>query len=235
LQKICIFEVQKDYGVMTRFFALLLVNFLLISGYAQSPVSPSNGLVQTGGSVTFEWNACSQASQYRLQISSDASFSPATEYIISDTDTTLMLTPGVYHWRVSCLRAGNWLAWSNSRSFSIIDLNAMGTLALWLDAGNTPSLTLDGSNGVSSWTNGINAAMSFTQPDAARRPRWIAQEAQLNNQPLLRFDGTDDFLNGGNVLNMGNNSRTFFLVGKSKLKYIRTVFTAKSRAAAANK
>jgi PKD repeat protein len=209
------------------FFFILIANFI----DAQTTIyRPSNNLVQVGNQVQFAWNACEGATQYQLDVDINQAFSTPQTFLVSSTDTVINFGAGGYFLRVRCFSNGLWSAWSSVRNFTIIDLSSMGNLVLWLDAGDASTITKDVSNRVSSWRNKVNPVIAFNQANVNFQPNWVSASSELNSNPLLRFDGTDDFLNAGNVLNMGTNSTSFFLVGKSNLPSSRFFF-AKSLAA----
>jgi hypothetical protein len=58
--------------------------------------------------------------------------------------------------------------------------------------------------------SGLN--LNLTQTSATAQPQIFASGSTIliNNLPSLKFDGSNDFLNGGNILNIGTNSFTAF-------------------------
>lgn len=83
--------------------------------------------------------------------------------------------------------------------------------ALWLDASDAATITSSGGL-VSSWAdksgNGRNLvqAVSTAQPTTGTRT--------LNGRNVLDFDGTSDFMSGGNILEVGTGGVTMFGVAK---------------------
>lgn len=69
-------------------------------------------------------------------------------------------------------------------------------VALWLraDAG----ITLDTSGRVASWQDQSSEAYEFTGVSESQRP--TLEPGALNGRSVVRFDGTDDFLSGGDIL-----------------------------------
>lgn len=78
-------------------------------------------------------------------------------------------------------------------------------LALWLDAGS--EVTTVGSN-VSIWADQSGNNANVTQDTAENRPLNVTNA--LNNQPVVRFDGNDDFLNIPASVIQGQTSFSFF-------------------------
>lgn len=72
-----------------------------------------------------------------------------------------------------------------------------------------------------------NPSIIVIQPNATNQPLLI--DNGLNSKPVMRFDGINDYLNGGDSLDYGNTGQTAFLVGKSNS--VSGSFFAKSNAA----
>lgn len=86
-------------------------------------------------------------------------------------------------------------------------------LSVWL---RSDSLVVkDINDNVSSWGNCVSGGVAFTQATGTRQPKWTGNV--LNNKPVLRFDGTSDFLSAGDNYDLGTNSRTLFIVAKSNI------------------
>jgi len=65
---------------------------------------------------------------------------------------------------------------------------------------------------VSTWSDRSGNGYTIEQTTASSRP--TLQVSGINGCAAVRFDGSDDFLNGGNILNMGTNSLTMIVVAK---------------------
>ena len=82
---------------------------------------------------------------------------------------------------------------------------------LWLDATQITGLS-DGAT-VASWPDKSGNGYNATQETGANKP--LYKTNVLNGKPVLRFDGTDDYLSCGDVLDLGSNSMTLFVVWKT--------------------
>lgn len=67
---------------------------------------------------------------------------------------------------------------------------------------------------VSFWNNLANTTESVSQPVADYSPTLVKDVAEVNNHSVLRFDG-NDYLDGGDILNVGNAGHTAFVVAMS--------------------
>lgn len=73
--------------------------------------------------------------------------------------------------------------------FSPLSSVSSSTLALWLDATRISGVDADP---VTTWPDLSGNARDFTQATAAKKP--TLQVSEINNKPVVRFDGTDDLL-----------------------------------------
>ena len=82
-------------------------------------------------------------------------------------------------------------------------------MKLWLraDAG----VTKDGSNKVSAWADQSGNSANGSQANSANQPTWV--DNVINGQPVLRFDGTNDHIQGtNNGYNPSGGDYTIFVV-----------------------
>jgi hypothetical protein len=95
---------------------------------------------------------------------------------------------------------------SSTVGFSPLDI---ADCKLWLDG----TSMVQAGNLISEWTDKSGNNNTFTQATEAYKPAYIP--TGLNNKPTARFNGTNNFLNGGNILNMGIDDWSVFFVTKS--------------------
>lgn len=65
---------------------------------------------------------------------------------------------------------------------------------------------------VSFWNNLVNTTESVSQPVADNSPTLVKDVSEVNNHAVLRFDG-NDYLDGGDIMNVGSVGQTVFCVG----------------------
>ncbi len=101
------------------------------------------------------------------------------------------------------------------------DLPDLANLKLWLkaDAGVTQT-----AGSVSGWNDQSGNLNHAQQPLAAQQPLLVAN--QLNGRPVLRFDGTDDFLAAASSPTLANTGdiSSFFVVKFDDFDTYRTVW-----------
>ena len=76
------------------------------------------------------------------------------------------------------------------------------------------SVQQDDGTAVSIWYNMANTTESVTQAVPENCPTLVKEISELNNHAVLRFDG-NDYLNGGDIMNVGTMGQTAFVVAKS--------------------
>ena len=82
---------------------------------------------------------------------------------------------------------------------------------LWLRA--DVGIVKDEDNKVSEWNDSSGNKNHVLQNTEINQPLWVG--SGFNGKPVLRFNGSTTFLNGGNIINLGGQSHTFFTVGKA--------------------
>ncbi len=172
---------------------------------------PPQGFIGGNYPLRFSWNAATGAASYTLQIARDNIFSILPYVIpgITGLDTTLFISSGNYYWRVLSVNACGDNVASAVRQFSIIDINSVNCLNLWLRADGRVDKSANDT--VSSWRNEILAStVKFDSASSASQPKWVNNV--LNGRPVIRFNGAEDFLSAGDVLDVRQNSRTVFTV-----------------------
>ncbi len=101
-------------------------------------------------------------------------------------------------------------------------------LSLWLSA---DSIKQEDGTSVEMWASNAEDGVLVSQVIATAQPTLVKSVAELNNKPVVRFDG-NDYLNGGvSFLNIGKKGQTTFIVAKSNTA--NGSFYAKSLAGAA--
>ena len=177
-----------------------------------SCVYPTNGQYISADTIEFLWNTDADILYYELITSDDASF--ATADTIRCSANSYSVEAGQFgdttYWKVRaynhCMRTGESSPYMFRKT--VFDFSADTTLQLWLRA-DSVELT-DGK--VSRWYDLSPNQYEIVQTNAAAMP--AAAENALNGQPVMNFR-LQDFLYGGDVLDLGTDSWSFFVVEKT--------------------
>jgi PKD repeat protein len=165
--------------------------------------------------IPFSWTSVADNYFYELQISTSSDFaSILSNQSTSQTNlTTATNTGGTVFWRVKannpCLLGGT------SPVFSLQSVAVADSLRLWLRADR--GTTLNGST-LSSWLDQSSNNLNATQATAANQPTFVASNPVLNGLSSVRFDGTNDVLNGGIIPEINNSSMSLFIIANGELQ-----------------
>ncbi|MDR3625206.1 MAG: right-handed parallel beta-helix repeat-containing protein, partial [Ignavibacteriaceae bacterium] len=130
--------------------------------YSQSDIptldSPSDKTIITSNSVTFSWESVDNASDYRIQISTDPDFNTVQydHHTYGAISCTIPLVNGTYYWRVSSYNSDydTWSDYSSSNSFTISVPPQITGYSSPTPAGFGAKVTISGSNFGSSQGSG---------------------------------------------------------------------------------
>jgi hypothetical protein len=102
--------------------------------------------------------------------------------------------------------------------------SSISNLSLWLRADAGISQT---AGSVSQWNDQSGAGNNCSQSTSANRPFQVLSVPELNGNSAIRFDGTNDLLNGTTIPNLNNSSFTIFIVanGESQASSIASLFS----------
>lgn len=178
-----------------------------------SLISPSNGFHISQSNVDFVWNPSPAASYYTLEVAPDSFFQFSNLYSsIQSTHKTLSnFQSGVtYYWRVRAINVCGDYTTSAIYCFTYFTPASLADLSLWLRA-DTGVVQVGGV--VSEWKDLSGNNLHASQSDNNLRPVQVTS-CELNNMSTIRFDGSDDVLNGGLIPSYSTNSLTVFVLSK---------------------
>ena len=207
-------------------FFVIQINFCLCQDF--TTYLPNYNQIIVDQNPEFRWNNIENCSNYIIEISNSANFS---NFIVIENTLTNSFIPSVslgyndWYWRVKAVIGGDTLL-SNTSKFCVFKPNELSENILWLDA--SQGVEIDGNGMVSTWNDLSPNGYSFVQILPTNRP--ILGNTGPNNTESLQFSG-NQFLDGGDILDLGTSSRTFFVVGSSQLSASTTYgscFIAKS-------
>lgn len=216
--------------MIIRFILLLLglhCTSLLFS-QALSGIVPKHQAFEYSLTPTFEWNEHPQATEYVIELSQDPTFAIITVQspaLVATSWTSTILTYGEWYWRVKAT-VGSETEFSSSYSLTLFSPSELSSVIFWIHGNQGVSLDVNGK--VETLTDVSPNAYQLTQPNEIRRPVLTANG--FNNHPAFTFSG-NQFLNGGDILDIGTESRTMYVVGN--MASSNQSFVAKSIAGAA--
>lgn len=227
MDSLCILRFMRSLSA--HFIAVILVLFsVCLQAQIPTPYLPTNNIIQSNSSVLFGWNSVSNTITYELQYSTSSNFNSPTTIpgIVTDTVTINGLNTGsYYYWRVRSVTSSGPGSWSNAYQFGLFGPADFPNLIYWVKADE--DVTTDALQRVTQWDDQSSSAAHASQADPAKFPTLVANG--LNGKPVVRFDGSDALV-GGDVLDLGNSNRTWFVLGKANAT--SSTYFSKARAAA---
>lgn len=208
--------VTSQYGCTDTFMRQVTINDTsgAPSGFVLS--SPINNTNLIDAVDTFKWQASANAVRYVVQISNSSSFSNIIYshevYSPIDLVSSLPASLGTFYWRVTAYNLCGQSSTSNINSFTLFNPSLLGNMSFWVMADG--QLVKNAAGYVTEWDDISGNGLKVVQANQTYAPKWVNNNATLNNKPVLRFDGNDS-LNGGDILDMRTKSRTMFVIGKS--------------------
>lgn len=139
---------------------------------APTLVYPANGAMGVSTSPTLSWNASSGATSYRLQVSTNTSFSP-TVFDQSGITTTSYAVSGLadtttYYWHVNATNANGTSGWSGRWSFKTMSSGVPAPPTLLSPPNGAtgvpinPTLSWNASSGASTYGLEVSTSPSFS-------------------------------------------------------------------------
>ncbi len=197
--------------------SITAIHTLDVASSATSPspftlVSPQNNQLIPDSTITFKWNSSGNAYFYSIQIASDINFSNfifQKSGLTANQYTYRFSQFGTFYWRIVAQNICGNESISNVQKIELFSPSQIPGLQAWFNpARGITSIN----NKIIQWIESSENSHSVIQSDTSFSPQLISNA--LNSYPLIRLDGIDDYLDGGNILNIENNSNTFFVMGK---------------------
>ncbi len=186
---------QVEGGTLTFCLTLLLLNLAVVrmalAGTLPVPalVQPLNDAVLNGSSVdSLSWQPVSGAGSYRVELSTDSTFSIIDSVVVDSTvrATRLLvfgLTPEIYFWRVLAADSTDTSAWSTKWSFTTGPPPPPSLVSPPAQAGNRPSpITLSWSSG---FARSFRVQLALYGGDYSFSPREIVVDTTVTSDSLV--------------------------------------------------
>jgi len=211
------FELTLDNGCTSNYDSVVNVqDFYPLPEYF-SPLFPQNNYLLSSDSqdVDFTWNFPPEAKFFKLQFSDSQDFSNIlyeTENIFNNTysyDLSLLPQDSIF-WRIQAYNFCEDFSISNAYLIYKFSATDLSNLALWLRADSVEIID----EKVARWYDLSSNEHIIQQTNASNRPTQIISE--LKSQPSIYFNGTNNYFDGGDILNIGYSSQTMFVIAKSE-------------------
>ncbi len=225
-------QLTLDNGCMSSYEKKVNVSSSYPLPERLSLVSPNNyfNVPNNIDSINFVWNVDSLSLKYVFQISNTPDFSNVLlEKVCLDNHyfTNINFQEDTLFWRVISYNPCLEPFYSDVYQLKQVPLSILDKCALWLRA---DSVALENGK-VSQWYDLSPNHHPILQAEETSRPQRV--DNALNGKPVIRFDGINDYLDGGDILDYHKASHTVFLIAKSTNTSWGT-FYAKSLSGAVN-
>lgn len=161
--------------------------------------------------LNLSWNKLNGSLDYKVYLSQDPSFLSGV-IISSNLSTTNWNSPflsnGLWYWKIEA-NMGSISQFSGVFSFKVFTPDDDPNLSLWLNCDS--GIVLDVNNFVQEWQDHSSNGYIISQSNSPNRP--FVESGSINGMPSVRFSG-NQFLSGGDILDLGLSSRSMFVVGQ---------------------
>jgi PKD repeat protein len=225
-------KLSNCFGIDGCYNFLVFVFCFAFSSYAQdlTPVFPKHDDVVSDSNSIIKWNKIQNATSYELVFFSSTNPSIPVK-TVSNLLTNSWTLSGLPYERYTWLIKANVNGTVVTSAFYKFDLfvpSASNNVVLWLDAADVKIVN----DRVEQWVDKSKQPnTSIKQMDPNKRPFII--KTGFAGLPQVQFKG-NEFLDGGDILNIGTKSRTMFavanMVGQNGCIYAKSKFgVAQSR------
>ncbi|MFA5781415.1 MAG: PKD domain-containing protein, partial [Bacteroidales bacterium] len=174
-------------------------------------ISPQNNTLISDSSVTFSWQSATNAISYTFILASDSIFTVVNTTInnllINSCTASINDFTHSYFWKVIAYNICGDSDTSLVLKFNTFSPNSINGFVLWFTADNVIKDTTDK---ISQWSDLSGFNNHATQIDTSMQPSLIPNISILNNHPIVRFDGVNDYLSFNTI----STVRTAFIVIK---------------------
>jgi PKD repeat protein len=209
------------------FVLILLFGFSYVFGQSQpSPILPYENLVTMDTTIQIKWSSnYYYTPSFQLQISTDQNFSMVLldSNLISSNfiNYTFPFYNQDYYWRVRFNNGTISSTWSNTGHFKIFNPVSIGGLTAWIDPNTDVLMNGTGIQQISD-QSGLNN--NSIQLNSILQPTLISSDSTINYKSLMRYDGSNDFMEilDNNSLDYVSEFSFFLLYQPSVISVNRT-------------
>jgi hypothetical protein len=166
----------------------------LIAQSSPQLLFPFNNEVTNKEQILFKWNKNPQENEsFEFQMATDSLFNQLVTNLNLSTNQVTNSGFGPsnqsYFWRVR--KVNPISSWSEIRKISYFNPRNIAGLTVWLDP--TTGCTLNG-GGIFQINDQSTVGNNAIQVNATQQPLFVVSDSLINNQPSIKFDGVNDFL-----------------------------------------
>ncbi len=226
------YEVGLNNGCKSEYSEVIEVRDNYSTPEYISCVYPNDNMIIRDSIVNFQWNINEDVFRSKLLISTDTLFNDivySAETNQNHLEIDIMNFSDTLYWKIRtynhCMDSLDFEYREFYKSGNVsLDISVIEGLQLWLRA---DSVETDSLNRVSQWYDLSSNNYEILQSNTTNQPTYISEG--LNEQPVIRFNGSSSYLSGGDILDLGTESWNIFIVGKGS-----SYAVSKSKYAAAN-
>lgn len=180
---------------------ILILFFIIQSSFTFSqsqptPILPFENLVTMDTTIQIKWSSIFYTSQsFQLQISTDINFSFIVLDSVGITNNSINYTFPYfnqdYYWRVRFNNGFSFSNWSTTSHFKIFNPVSIGGLTAWIDPNNDVLMNGLGIQQIADQSGLNNSAI---QLNSTLQPTLITNDSTINFKSLMKFDGSNDFM-----------------------------------------
>ena len=195
----------------------LLIYFSCTSSFSQSIpqlLVPFSDEVTNKQQIVFKWNKNPYENEsFEFQIATDSLFNQIVTSLNLSTNETNYTSFGpsnqTYFWRVRKLNPNS--SWSEIRKITYFNPKNISGLTVWLDP--TVGCTLN-SGTISQINDQSIVGNNAIQVNTSQQPLFVISDSLINNQPSIKFDGVNDFLDiaDNSTIDFTSEFTTFTLI-----------------------
>jgi PKD repeat protein len=175
----------------TTLVNLIFIGLLLFSPCIKAKVviiTPKSIHTQIDTTLDITWNDNVSSENYKVQISTDNSFS-ALMTSINTASRSYNLTFNNYGTYFIRVKGNHDVNWSNIVQVNIVDIKSNARLTSWFKA-DTANVNTTNGNSVNEWRDQSNTLRNATQNNLSSMPLFVNSVPLINNKGVLAFNRT---------------------------------------------
>ena len=177
-------------------------------------LSPNNNYIESKKTETFTWKCSNNTLSRKIELATDPLFNSIIftkdQLLVDSFQYTFQNNNTVLYWKVTAKNSCGEVL-STIQKLTFFNETSIPNMQLWLRADS--NVVYDVNKHVSLWNDCSGNGNNVKQTNILLQPKVFLKT--LNNNSVIRFDGVDDYFNGGNTkFGIGGLGATIFILGK---------------------